>query len=49
MYILGAGMMLVAVGLTLGGSSGGVPKAAEPDEADDDEDLSLDQFIRAES
>jgi hypothetical protein len=43
MYILGGGMMLVAVGLTLGGSGDGVVKVAEADDADDDE--SLDEFI----
>ena len=43
MYVLGAGMMLVAVGLTLGGTAGG-PKVVAMD-SDDDEDLSDDRFI----
>jgi hypothetical protein len=43
MYVLGAGMLLVAIGLTLGGSNGGVPKASMVDRDDDDE--SLDTFV----
>jgi hypothetical protein len=43
MYVLGGGMLLVAIGLTLGGSSGGLPNVTKQDDLDDDE--SLDTFF----
>jgi hypothetical protein len=49
MYVLGAGMMMVAVGLTLGGSSGGAKLVAEGVEPDDDEDFSDDNFSERQS